>query len=95
MTQSDIFELLKTDIGMVMIDDTHSTLLNQEISAAISFIRREGVDLEEPYSAEDGDLILMYAAYLHRKRATNEPMPRMLRYALNNRVLWRGDGGCS
>lgn len=91
MTQSDIFELLKTDIGMVTIDDRRSALLNQEINAAISFIRREGVDLEEPYSVEDGELILMYASYLHRKRATNEPMPRMLRYALNNRVLGGAD----
>lgn len=43
--------------------------------------------LQEPYSIEDGHLIMMYAAYLFRKRATEEPMPRMLRWALNNRIF--------
>lgn len=43
--------------------------------------------LPEPYSVEDGHLIVMYAAYLFRKRATEEPMPRMLRWALNNRIF--------
>ena len=49
-------------------------------------ITREGINLTE--SIEDGNLIVMYAAYLYRKRADSSPvMPRMLRYALNNRVF--------
>lgn len=36
---------------------------------------------------QDGMLIVMYAAWLYRKRATGEGMPRMLRYTLNQRVL--------
>ena len=37
---------------------------------------------------EDNELIVMYAAYLYRKRAEdNPPMPRMLRWALNNRLF--------
>ena len=31
----------------------------------------------------------MYAAYLWRSRTTGEGMPRMLRYALNNRLFSR------
>lgn len=39
-------------------------------------------------TVEDGQLVVMYAAYLYRKRADDAPvMPRMLRYALNNRLF--------
>ena len=37
---------------------------------------------------EDNQIVVMYAAYLFRKRADDNPvMPRMLRYALNNRLF--------
>jgi hypothetical protein len=29
----------------------------------------------------------MYTSYLWRKRAEDAPMPRMLRWALNNRIM--------
>jgi hypothetical protein len=32
-------------------------------------------------------LVVMYAAWLWRKRDNMEGMPRMLRYALNNRIF--------
>ena len=35
----------------------------------------------------DSQLVVMYAAWLWRKRDTGEGMPRMLRYALNQRVF--------
>ena len=36
----------------------------------------------------DCNLIVMYTSYLYRKRVGDDPvMPRMLRYALNNRVF--------
>ena len=59
--------------------------MQQWISAAQQFITGEGIDLTD--SIEDGQLGEMYAAYLVRKRATTEPMPRMLRWALNNRLF--------
>lgn len=56
------------------------------ITAARQMITREGITLTD--SIEDGNLIVMYAAYLYRKRADSAPvMPRMLRYALNNRLF--------
>lgn len=56
------------------------------ISAAKSFITREGVTLTS--STEDGMLVEMYAAYLYRRRREeNVAMPRMLRWALNNRIF--------
>lgn len=83
---ADVLTLLKIDLGM--IGDAYDPQLNQLIEAAKGFISREGVTLTE--SAEDVQLLLMYAAYLYRKRATNEPMPRMLRWALNNRIFSGG-----
>ena len=42
-----------------------------------------------PMLHQDRDLVVMYAAYLWRSRSTGEDMPRMLRYALNNRLFSR------
>lgn len=54
--------------------------------SAAEMIEREGIDLTG--SIEDGMLEIMYAAYLYRRRKDANPiMPRMLRYALNNRLL--------
>lgn len=60
--------------------------LLQLIRAAEGFISREGVALDE--TEEDKQLVEMYAAYLYRhRREANTSMPRMLRWALNNRVI--------
>ena len=87
MTQADILLLLQADLNILAPDETRLAQLTHLIQAAISFIAREGAEMEEPFSVEDGHLIVMYAAYLFRKRATEEPMPRMLRWALNNRIF--------
>lgn len=81
-------------------------LISFDVDAAIQFITREGITLgtvmeseiegEEPttvYTAEDAQLIVMYAAWLYRKRGSanvyqpTDAMPRMLRFALNNRLI--------
>lgn len=87
MTQADLLTLLQADLNILSPDATRLAQLQHLIATAIQLIAREGATLTEPYSAEDGQLIIMYAAYLFRKRATAEPMPRMLRWALNNRIF--------
>lgn len=87
MTQDDLLTLLQADLNILSPDSTRSAQLQQLIFVAQQFIAREGVALSAPYTAEDAQLIIMYAAYLFRKRATEEPMPRMLRWALNNRIF--------
>ena len=87
MTQEDLLKLLQADLNMLQPDATRTAQLTQLINAALQLIAREGVTLDEPYSFEDGNLVVMYASYLFRKRATDEPMPRMLRWALNNRIF--------
>lgn len=95
MTQADLLTLLQADLNILSPDPTRLAQLNHLIEAALQLISREGVTLQEPFSAEDGQLAVMYAAYLFRKRATGEAMPRMLRWALNNRVFSAKAGGQS
>lgn len=77
--------MLQVDLGEMYPNEQRAAYLTQAISAAQAFIAREGITLTD--SIEDGQLVEMYAAYLVRKRATTEPMPRMLRWALNNRLF--------
>lgn len=78
-----IMPILKADLQIqtAAIDDYLNTL----ISSAKEFISREGVLLTDSY--EDDLLVEMYAAYLYRKREEGGEMPRMLRFALNNRTV--------
>ena len=85
MTNAEILTLLKVDLGEMYPSQQRQAYLNQAISAAQSFIAREGINLTD--SAEDGQLVEMYAAYLVRKRADDSGMPRMLRWKLNNRLF--------
>lgn len=91
MTDADILTLLQVDLGELYPSEQRAAFLTQAIQAARQFITREGVALTD--SVEDGQLVEMYAAYLVRKRATTEPMPRMLRWALNNRLFSQKAGG--
>lgn len=87
MTDSDILTILQSDLNYIVMDEPLKAQLTHYIEAAKALIQREGVTLVAPFSVEDGELIEMYAAYLFRKRATGETMPRMLRWALNNRLF--------
>ena len=82
MTEQTILELLKIDLGIKA--SAYDERLLALITSARNEIEREGVlvDLDRDY-----DLIIMYAAWTWRRRDTGEGMPRMLRYALNNRIL--------
>ena len=84
--------LLKQDLEILhdAKDDYLITLLN----AAEENIRREGIILDErEYSSIVA--VAQYAAWLYRKRKLDTaPMPRMLRYTLNNMLMKQkvGDG---
>lgn len=83
--------LLQVDLGELYPTDERKNYLSQVIDAAFAFIAREGITLED--TVEDLQLVEMYAAYLVRKRNTTEAMPRMLRWALNNRLFSQKSGG--
>lgn len=84
MGSSDRLEMLKFDL---QICHSHADkYLEMLLKGAERAIGQEGILLED--TVEDALLLTMYAAYLYRKRAEQEnKMPRMLRYALNNRLL--------
>ena len=87
MTNSDILVLLEADLDIINPDATRLAQLNHLIGVAEAAIAREGVTFSQPYTIEEGHLVVMYAAYLFRKRKSDEGMPRMLRWALNNRII--------
>ena len=87
MTKGDLLTMTQANLDLLSPDASRSAQLEFLIDSAIQLIAREGVTLTEPYTAEDANIIVMYASYLFRKRATNEGMPRMLRWALNNRIF--------
>ena len=85
MDNGEVLILLQADLGELYHSQQRTVYLEQAIASAKAFITREGITLTD--SVEDGQLVEMYAAYLIRKRATAEGMPRMLRWALNNRLF--------
>lgn len=91
MTAANVLPLLQVDLGELYPTDERKNYLSQVIDAAIAFITREGITLED--TVEDLQLVEMYAAYLVRKRNTTEAIPRMLRWALNNRLFSQKSGG--
>lgn len=84
MADNAILSSLKIDLGIS--SDAYDSRLTEYINAAKKAISEQGVTIDES-DIEDIQLIIMYAAWTWRKRDSGEGMPRMLRYALNCRVL--------
>lgn len=84
MVDEEILTALKVDLQIST--DKMDTYLVKIIQAAKSYIQTEGIQLT--CSTGDGMLVEMYAAYIYRRRREeNVAMPRMLRWALNNRLF--------
>lgn len=78
-----LLPLLKIDLGITAT--AFDNRLTNALETAMERIEAEGATLEN--TASDRDLVLMYAAWLWRCRVDQAPMGRMLRQALNNRVI--------
>ncbi|MBD5102036.1 MAG: hypothetical protein HDT27_04935 [Subdoligranulum sp.] len=90
MTQEQLLAMVKLDLQLMT--NVFDAYLIQLLTAAEQMITTEGITLTS--SPQDDQLRIMYAAYLYRKRAENAPqMPRMLRWALNNRLFAQKGGG--
>ena len=85
-----MLDMLKVDLGITT--NAYDSRLTQYLASAKKMISREGVFLDENDS-EDQQLIVMYAGWLWRRRDTGEGMPRMIRWALNNRIFGEKMGG--
>lgn len=79
-----MLQMLKTDLGITA--SAYDERLGQYLDAAQKRIEEEGVTLDTN-DIGDMQIIVMYAAWMWRRRDTMEGMPRMIRYALNNRVF--------
>lgn len=95
MTDNEILSITKADlqISASQLDEYLKKLIGLAKAAiqdeGIVFETTENTTEETPdYTVQDGMLIEMYAAHLYRKRReTENAMPRMLRFELNNRLF--------
>lgn len=88
MTEAQITAILsslKVDLG-ILRTTAYDSRLKEVIKSSFQMIEREGATLDVSL-LEDAQLVVMYSAWLWRKRDSGEGMPRMLRWALNNRIL--------
>ncbi len=83
MNEELLLRALRADLGVSSM--AFSDRLLSRIRTAQQRIAEEGITLQD--TEADRDLVVMYAAWLWRSRVTGDGMPRMLRYALNNRLL--------
>lgn len=82
-----MLELLRADLQNP--PTTVNSYLQHLLGVAKERITAEGIQLDAK-SIDDSNLQIMYAAWLYRARNSPEnPMPRMLRFALNNRLFGR------
>ena len=97
MTDQDLLQMLKANLEKR--NSLGDDYLAQLIQAAKAEISREGITLSsDAYSSDEANVIVMYAAYLYRRRnaaagdyrnaeLNPQGMPYMLRLALNNRIF--------
>ena len=78
-----LLEMLKINLGIR--STAYDERLLQLLEASKSQIEQEGVQNLSEDNPLDAQLIVDYAEWLWRRRDTG--MPRMIRYALNNRVF--------
>ena len=81
MTDQERLEILKMDLQM--LTDSNDDYLKILLKQAQAQVKREGI---ETNGEIEGDMVVIqYAAYLFRKRASGDAaMPRYLRLQLNN-----------
>ena len=81
-----LLEMLKINLG-ILSTTAYDERLSQLLTAAESRITEEGVTDLNTADLLDAQLVVDYAEWLWRRRDTKEGMPRMVRYALNNRIF--------
>lgn len=80
-----MLEMLKIDLGITA--NVYDERLGQYLEAARRECEREGVTFPATLAVDDMQLIVMYAAWMWRRRDDMQGMPRMLRFQLNNRIF--------
>ena len=86
MADSTMLAMLKTDLG-ISTSTAYNTRLEQLLTVAQRAIIEEGASTLDASDPLDMQLIVMYAAWLWRRRDSMDGMPRALQWSLNNRVF--------
>ena len=86
MADCTMLAMLKTDLG-ISTSTAYNTRLEQLLTVAQNAIIEEGASTLDASDPLDMQLIVMYAAWLWRRRDSMDGMPRMLRWNLNNRIM--------
>lgn len=89
MNTDTMLVALKVDLGITTT--AYDGRLTQILNSATKYIETEGITLED--TIDDGNLVVMYASWLWQKRKENIGMPRMLRWAMNNRLFTEKTNG--
>lgn len=89
MNTDTMLVALKVDLGITTT--AYDERLTQILNSSTKYIEAEGITLEN--TIEDGNLVVMYASWLWQKRKENIGMPRMLRWAMNNRLFTEKTNG--
>ena len=89
MTDEHLLSMLRADLEQP--SPTVNEYLLDLLGVARERVAAVGINIDEN-SISDGGLIVMFAAYLYRKRKADNPkgvdkMPRMLRSAINDRLM--------
>jgi hypothetical protein len=79
-----VLTMVKFDLGITNTT-AYDARLTQYINSGLAYAKEEGIELGD--TVGDMEIATMYAVWLFNKRKTGEGMPRMLRYALNNRIF--------
>lgn len=83
LNSEDMLSSLKIEIGITA--NAYNERLIAYLDTAKQRIAEEGITLAD--TVEDATLVIQYAAWMWMNRNTGTGMPRMLRYALNNRLF--------
>lgn len=86
MTENDVLELLKTDLGITITkrDDYFTSLLD----AAKGELERKGIEIDYASSPVDDIFLLVdYTAWTYRKRNDGLALPMNLRVRIWNRIM--------
>lgn len=89
MTAETMLTMLKIELMISPSNTAYNDYLTGKLNAAKAFIIREGASTLSPEtSVEDAQLVIGYAAFLHRQKSeADAQLPRWLRWALNNRIF--------
>ena len=83
---TSVLKSLKVDLG-ILSTSAYDERLTEIIKSSFQMIVKEGAATLNADVLEDAQLIVMYSAWVWRRRDSGEGMPRMVRWALNNRIL--------